>query len=48
MKDWKVSYMTKEDDLCHVRVEAYDEDGAKEQARSEYWDIEDIIQVVEV
>ena len=46
MKEFKVSYMTNEDDLCHVRVFAYDKEGAKAEARSEYWDIDEIIQVV--
>lgn len=46
MKEFKVSYMSGED-LCHVCVEAYNEEGAKEQAKNEYWDIDEIIQVVE-
>jgi hypothetical protein len=48
MKEFKVSYEDKEGDLSHVRVSAYDEEGAKSQANREYWDIERIIQVTPV
>ena len=48
MKEFKVSYTDKEGDLSHVRVEAYDSNGAKESAKREYWDIENIIQVIEL
>lgn len=48
MKEFKVSYTDKEGDLSHVRVEANDVEGAKESAKREYWDIEDIIQVIEL
>lgn len=46
MKEFKVSYVDADDDLCHVRVFAYDEEGAEAAAKREYWDIERIIQVV--
>jgi hypothetical protein len=45
MKDFKVSYTTKDDDLCHVRVSAYNKEDAKAEAKQEYWDIDEIIQV---
>lgn len=48
MKEWKVSYMDKEDDLSHVRVFADDENGAEAQAKIEYHDIDRIIQVVPI
>jgi len=48
MKNFKVSYIDKEGDLSHVRVEANDVDGAKVSAKREYWDIENIIQVIEI
>jgi len=46
MKEWKVSYTDKEGDLSHVRVSACDESDAESVARREYWDIEEVIQVI--
>lgn len=48
MKKFKVSYNNVEEDLCHVWVEAFDVEGAKIEAKQEYWDIVEIIQVIEM
>ena len=48
MKDFKVSYEDKEGDLSHVRIQADNREGAKAQAKREYWDIDRIIQVIEL
>jgi len=45
MARFKVSYIDSEGDLTHVSVEADSREGAMQQAKSEYWDIKDIIQV---
>lgn len=34
-----------DDDVCHVWTEAYSEDDAIDYAKSEYWDIKEIIGV---
>jgi len=46
--EFKVSYISIEGDLSHVRVYASDVDGAKESAKREYWYIESIIEVVKI
>tara|TARA_B100001175_G_C19194490_1_gene488359 strand:+ start:483 stop:626 length:144 start_codon:yes stop_codon:yes gene_type:complete len=46
--EFKVSYISIEGDLSHVRVYASDVNGAKESAKREYWDIESIIEVVKI
>ena len=43
MKKYIVKYMDKSDDLCSVWVTASSKEDAKAQARSEYWDIKEII-----
>jgi hypothetical protein len=48
MKEFKVSYNCTDGDLCHVRVDAYEKQGAEAQAKREYWDIDTIIQVTSV
>lgn len=46
MKTFFVSYLDNEGDLCHVRVEAFDKEDAKLQVRREYWNVEEILEVV--
>jgi hypothetical protein len=48
MKRFKVSYEDADGDLSHVWVDANDEAGARASAKREYWDCENIIQVVEM
>ena len=47
MKKFSVRYIPTydHDDVCHVWVYARNREDAKNVARSEYWDIEDIISV---
>jgi hypothetical protein len=42
-----VSYLDNEGDLCHVHVEAFDNEDAKLQVRREYWNVDEIIQVTD-
>ena len=42
---WYIDYEDKLGDLCHIWVEAYDEQDAIENAKHEYWDIVNIISV---
>ena len=42
---WYIDYEDKSGDLCHIWVEAYDEQDAIELARLKYWDISNIISV---
>ena len=42
---WYIDYEDKSGDLCHIWVEAYDEQDAIENAKHEYWDIANIISV---
>ena len=42
---WYIDYEDKSGDLCHIWVEAYDEQDAIENAKHEYWDIVNIISV---
>jgi len=46
MKDWKISYEDESGDLHHVWETAKTADDAEQQARQEYWDIHEVIQVV--
>ena len=46
MKTFFVSYLDSEGDLCHVYVEAFDKDDAKLQVRREYWNVEEILEIV--
>lgn len=40
-----VDYMDKSGDLSHVWVDADSKEDAEAQARSEYWDIDEIISI---
>jgi type II secretory pathway component PulF len=40
-----IDYMTSDGDLTHVWVDAQNKEDAEQQARSEYWDIDQIIDV---
>lgn len=42
---WYIDYEDRSGDLCHIWVEAYDEQDAIENAKHEYWDIVNIISV---
>ena len=42
---WYIDYEDRSGDLCHIWVEAYDEQDAIENAKQEYWDIVNIISV---
>ena len=42
---WYIDYEDKSGDLCHIWIEAYDEQDAIENAKHEYWDIVNIISV---
>jgi len=42
---FKVDYIDKCDDLCHVCVDAVDEENARYEVLDEYWDVKQIIQV---
>ena len=45
MERWYIDYCDKSGDLCHVWVEACGKEDAIQTAKSEYWDIDRIIQV---
>ena len=45
MKKYYIDYTDKEGDLCHVWVNADSKEDAKCQAKSEYWDIDEIISI---
>ena len=44
-KTYFVSYLDLEGDICHVRVEAFDEDDARLQLRREYWNVNEILNI---
>ena len=44
-KTYFVSYLDLEGDLCHVRIEAFDEDDARLQTRREYWHVNEILSI---
>lgn len=46
MKTFFVSYLDSEGDLCHVHVEAFDKKDAELQVRREYWNVEEILEIV--
>lgn len=43
MKKYIIKYITKDDDLCTIWVEASSKKEAKSEAKQEYWDIKEII-----
>ena len=45
MKTYYIDYYDKSGDLCHVWVKAMNKQDAIEEARSEWWDIDEIIEV---
>lgn len=47
MKTFYIDYIDNEKDLCHVHLQAYSKEDAKERVRREYWDVNEIIQVNE-
>ena len=47
MKTFYIDYYDKTGDLCHVWVEARDKEDDEEEARHEWWDIEEIISIRE-
>lgn len=47
MKTYYIDYMDKSGDLCHIWVNASNKAEAESEARSEYWDIEEIISIRE-
>lgn len=46
MKTFYIDYIDKEGDLCRVWVEASSKEDAERQVRYEYWDIEEILEIV--
>lgn len=46
MKTFYISYLDSEGDLCHVHVEAFDKEDAELQVRREYWNVEEILEIV--
>ena len=44
-KTYFVSYLDLAGDLCHVRIEAFDEDDARLQTRREYWNVNEILSI---
>lgn len=47
MKNYKISYIDQEDDLCHVIIEADSKENAKYELTHDYWDVKQIIQIKE-
>jgi cytidylate kinase len=45
MKKFYVDYIDTNDDLCHIWVEANSKEEAIREAKREYWDIKNIIDV---
>lgn len=45
MKRFHIDYIDKSGDLCHVWVNAASKQDANIQAKHEYWDIQEIINV---
>lgn len=45
MKKFYVDYIDSDDDLCHIWVEANSKEEAIREAKREYWDIKNIIDV---
>lgn len=48
MRRYIIKYDNHDGDLCTVWLEAEDREDAKLQARREYHDIKDIVQVIEI
>lgn len=47
MKTFYIDYIDNTGDLCHVWVKAIDKQSAESEARSEWWDIAEIIEIRE-
>lgn len=47
MKTYYIDYYDKSGDLCHIWVNASNKAEAESEARSEYWDIAEIIDIRE-
>lgn len=45
MKRFYIDYIDESGDLCHIWVSATDKADARSQAFSEYWDINEIIDI---
>lgn len=48
MRKYIVKYENHDGDLCTVWLTADSREDAKTQARAEYWDIKDILQIIEI
>jgi hypothetical protein len=46
MKKFKVDYLDFNNDLCHVWTTANDESDVEDRVKSEYWDVNEIIQII--
>ena len=47
MKTYYIDYLDKSGDLTHIWVEAESKQDAESEARSEYWDIDEILEIRE-
>ena len=47
MKTYKIKYITLEGDTDTVIIEAYSKEDAKVQLKREYWDVREILSVIE-
>ena len=45
MKRYYIDYYTKEGDYCHIWVYARSKEDAEEEARHEWWDIDEIVEI---
>lgn len=48
MGKYEVKYVDKHDDLCTIWVNADSTDEARMSAKSEYWDIKEILMVTKI
>ena len=47
MKTFIITYLDNEGDLCHVHLEAFTKEDARVQVRQEYWNVNEIISIID-
>lgn len=45
MNKYYIDYISKDDDYCHIWVMANSKEEAEQNARQEYWDIKEIVNI---
>lgn len=48
MKEYIIKYRTLEGDVDSVSIEAYSKEDARVQLKREYWDVHEVLSIIEV